>query len=142
MSPRILNTQPSMFIHLLKKRSFATRFCSPVTKYCSCWNHGPSVTKNKLLNSTVLVYLLMHQFLLGKMYCEIQRTRSGQKGQPARGSTVDCSSTNSSCTGKLVPGTMQILSYPLKTEGIMEFCLLLSQKSEGWRGRSKCGRMC
>ena len=48
----------------------------------------------------------------GRMYCEIQRTRSGQKGQPARGSTVDCSSTNSSCTGKLVPGTIQILSIP------------------------------
>ena len=33
--------------------------------------------KVQWLNNVVLVYLLMHQFLLGKMYCEIQRTASG-----------------------------------------------------------------
>jgi hypothetical protein len=44
--------------------------------------------KNKWLNNVVLVYLLMHQFLLGKMYCEIQRTASGSSVCPRGANTI------------------------------------------------------
>lgn len=62
--------------HLLKKRSSPSYWRYGHTLLL-LWSRSICYKKKRLLNNVVLVYLLMHQFLLGKMYCEIQRTASG-----------------------------------------------------------------
>ena len=64
-------------IHFLKKRSFATRFCSPVTKYCSCWNLCPLCCKKEVAKQyCVSVSLDAPNFSWGKCVNKTQRTRA------------------------------------------------------------------
>ena len=59
-------------------------------------------------------------FLSRRMYSEIQRTRAGQSAKHK--SRRDQRFAPLQIVASMGPGTIQILSQPLKTKVIMEFC--------------------